>query len=661
MTTKSKILSGTTIGVLIDEGSDDSGNAGCNFVRKFGGNVIVCHVPPESPSPELIENIQRLITGGIDLAIFLTVAGTERITGEAFRTIERQRVVDSLSDIITLAGRARVADYLRELGVEPSIKLEGSGSWRDVLTVLDRHFLTAVEFDTKRLTQGLANLNVAVEETHSLLSLAAGLESRGSKVLRLPTFGLPIGQAVERGSPVEAEFEALFASAENDDLNSLLFTSPDAVAEFVNRVKEMRSIRWRDGVLLDKLVVAVGANTQEVLADHEIQVDVVATEREVAAGAQSLANRIAASWQQKRKLSIHLSGPATSSLDKNAPWYDSPFMKACRGEPTDVTPIWMMRQAGRYMKEYRDVRQKVSFLELCANPQLCSEVMCTAVKRLGVDAAIIFSDLLPILVPMGCDLEFVKGDGPVIHNPIRQARDVDRIKPLETIEPLDFVMQTVKQTRADLPDDLPLIGFAGSPFTLASYMIEGGSSRNYAHTKTLMYGDPGAWEILMQHLVSSISIYLNGQIEAGAQCVQLFDSWAGCLSFEDYRNFALPHVKKIISSLPAGVPVINFATGNPALLPLLAEAPAGVIGIDWRIRLDDAWQAVGYDRSVQGNLDPAVLLTNPQEIRRQAQAILDQAAGRPGHVFNLGHGILPQTPVENAIALVDAVHELSSK
>jgi uroporphyrinogen decarboxylase len=313
------------------------------------------------------------------------------------------------------------------------------------------------------------------------------------------------------------------------------------------------------------------------------------------------------------------------------------------------------------MKEYREVRDKVSFLELCANPQLCSEVMCTAVNRLGVDAAIIFSDLLPLLVPMGCDLEFVKGDGPVIHNPIRSGRDLDRIKPLESSAPLEFVMQTVKQTRADLPDDLPLIGFAGAPFTLASYMIEGGSSRNYAFTKKLMYSDPGAWDQLMQHLVTSISIYLNGQIEAGAQCVQLFDSWAGCLSFEDYRNFALPHVKKIISSLPAGVPVINFATGNPALLPLLAEAPAGVIGIDWRIRLDDAWQTVGFDRSVQGNLDPTVLLTNPREIRRQTQVILDQAAGRPGHIFNLGHGILPPTPVENAIALVDAVHELSSK
>ncbi len=358
--------------------------------------------------------------------------------------------------------------------------------------------------------------------------------------------------------------------------------------------------------------------------------------------------------------------PSTNSfesgiLDPNAAWYNNPFMKACRGEPTDVTPIWMMRQAGRYMSEYREVRAQVSFLELCANPQLCSEVMCTAVRRLGVDAAIIFSDLLPILVPMGMDLEFVTGDGPVIHNPLRTVADIDRVKPLESNDELHFVMETVTQTRAELPADMPLIGFAGAPFTLASYMIEGGSSRNYAHTKKLMYTDQGAWSQLMQHLSSSISIYLNGQIEAGAQVVQLFDSWAGCLAYDDYKKFVHPYVKQIIDSLPADVPVINFATGNPALLPLLADTSAAVIGIDWRLRLDDAWKTVGYDRSVQGNLDPTVLLTSPTEIRQQAQVILDQAAGRAGHIFNLGHGILPQTPVDNAIALVDAVHELSSK
>jgi uroporphyrinogen decarboxylase len=238
---------------------------------------------------------------------------------------------------------------------------------------------------------------------------------------------------------------------------------------------------------------------------------------------------------------------------------------------------------------------------------------------------------------------------------------VDRVAALENVDALHFVMETVRQTRADLPDQIPLIGFAGAPFTLASYVIEGGASRNYLHTKTLMYRDEGAWRELMQRLARSITLYLNAQIRSGAQCVQLFDSWVGCLGPDDYRRFVLPFVKHIVDGVDPGVPVINFATGNPALLPLLSQAGAAVVGIDWRVNLDAAWQTVGFQRAVQGNLDPAALLAPPGEIRRRAQQILDQAAGRPGHIFNLGHGVLPQTPVASARTLVDVVHEMSRR
>jgi uroporphyrinogen decarboxylase len=286
--------------------------------------------------------------------------------------------------------------------------------------------------------------------------------------------------------------------------------------------------------------------------------------------------------------------------------------------------------------------------------------MCTAVKRLGVDAAIIFSDLLPILEPMGLDLEYAQGEGPLIHNPVREPAEVDRVLELESVESLDFVMETVRHTRNDLPDDLPLIGFAGAPFTLASYVIEGGASRNYLHTKTLMYRDEGAWRALMERFVRAIARYLNAQIASGAQCVQLFDSWAGCLGPDDYRRYVLPYVQQIIANITPGVPVINFATGNPALVPLLAEGGSAVVGVDWRVRLDEAWEALGRNKAIQGNLDPCALLSDREEIRRRTQDILDQAAGRPGHIFNLGHGVLQQTPVDNAIALVDVVHELSA-
>lgn len=338
-------------------------------------------------------------------------------------------------------------------------------------------------------------------------------------------------------------------------------------------------------------------------------------------------------------------------------WENSLWMRAARRLPVERVPIWLMRQAGRYMAEYRAVREKTSFLQLCKTPPLAAEVMLRAVDRLGVDAAIIFSDLLPMLEPMGLDLEFTPGDGPKIRNPIRAPSDVGRVLELEDLGPLDFVMETVRQTRAGLDDGLPLIGFAGAPFTLAGYAIEGGASRNFVHAKRLMYSHASAWNALLQRIGRAVSRYLIGQIEAGAQAVQLFDSWAGCLSPDDYRQYVLPHTRAVIESIPAEVPVVNFATGNPALLPLLSQAGGSVIGIDWRIDLNEAWQIVGHDKAVQGNLDPVVLLTDPQRIRRRAWEILDAVAGRPGHIFNLGHGVLPQTPVENAIALVEAVHD----
>jgi uroporphyrinogen decarboxylase len=269
--------------------------------------------------------------------------------------------------------------------------------------------------------------------------------------------------------------------------------------------------------------------------------------------------------------------------------------------------------------------------------------------------------LLPILEPMGIELDFAKGEGPVIYNPVRAPADVDRVLELEELGALDFVFETVRQTRADLPSHIPLIGFAGAPFTLASYTIEGGGSRSFLHTKTLMYRDEGAWRTLMERLSRSITRYLNAQIAAGAQCVQLFDSWVGCLGPDDYRRYVLPYVKELTAGIAPGVPLIHFGTGNPALLPLMAEAGGQVIGVDWRVRLNEAWQTVGEGRAVQGNLDPLVLLAEKDEIRRRAKEVLDQAAGRPGHIFNLGHGVVQQTPVENAIALVEAVHELSRR
>jgi uroporphyrinogen decarboxylase len=340
---------------------------------------------------------------------------------------------------------------------------------------------------------------------------------------------------------------------------------------------------------------------------------------------------------------------------------DSAFMRACRREPVPYTPVWLMRQAGRYMPEYREVRARMSFLELCKTPALAAEVTVHAAERLGVDAAIIFADILLIIEPMGLELEFSKGEGPVIHNPVRGPGDVVRLREVEDPSALGFVFDAIRETRGALRQDLPLIGFAGAPFTLASYIIEGGASRNYVHAKSLMYNDSGAWHALMSLISRALVKYLNAQIGAGAQAVQLFDSWVGALSPDDYREYVLPHTRHVISGITAGTPVIHFGTGTAALLELLREAGGNVIGLDWRVRLDEGWQRIGHDVGVMGNLDPVALFANRNQLRSQAQTILAQAGGRPGHIFNLGHGILPETPVENVIALVEAVHEMSSR
>jgi uroporphyrinogen decarboxylase len=340
--------------------------------------------------------------------------------------------------------------------------------------------------------------------------------------------------------------------------------------------------------------------------------------------------------------------------------WDSPFMRACRREQTPYTPVWLMRQAGRYMKEYRDVRARHSFLEMCKRPEVAAEVTVYAAHRLNVDAAIIFADILLIVEPMGLELEFAKGEGPAIHNPVRSARDVERVREVEDVSSLDYVYEAIRLTRRELRPDLPLIGFCGAPFTLASYVCEGGGSKNYINTKRLMYTDAGAWHELMSRIARSLSRYLNAQVDAGAQAVQIFDSWVGALSPDDYREYVLPHTREVIRGVKPGVPVIHFGTGTAALLELMKEAGGDVIGLDWRVRLDEAWARLG-DVAVMGNFDSIALFTNPEVVRARAKVILDQAANRPGHVFNLGHGILPETPVENVSALVEAVHELSQR
>jgi uroporphyrinogen decarboxylase len=338
------------------------------------------------------------------------------------------------------------------------------------------------------------------------------------------------------------------------------------------------------------------------------------------------------------------------------------FLRACRREPTAYTPIWIMRQAGRYLPEYRKLREKYSFIELCKTPAAAVEATLQPLERFPLDAAIIFADILLPLEGMGVDFTFDRNDGPVIASPLRRPADVDRIRVAEAEEATPYLFESIRQARAALADKVPLLGFAGAPFTLASYLIEGGHSRNYEHTKAMLYTEPQAWARLMEKLIVILRGYLRAQVAAGAQAVQLFDSWVGCLSPRDYAEFVAPWLRELIAGLadlPA--PVIHFAADVASLLPLIKDSGAQVYGVDWRIELDRAWQIIGPDRALQGNLDPAVLSAPTAVIENRVQDILRRAGGRPGHIFNLGHGILPDAPIENVHFLVETVHRLSRR
>lgn len=625
------------------------------LIERYGG---VPHVSPSlrevglDVNPDAVDFANLLITGQIDVVILMTGVGTRHLLAQIERHVDRQRFLDALSDVTTIVRGPKPLAVLREWGLTPKHRAPEPNTWREVLALIDGGVT-------------VANQTVGVQEYGKPnVSLTAGLEARGATVRTVKVYGYDFPTDVR---PLEANLRKLAAG----ELDVALFTSAHQV---VNVLRLAEQLGLGDAVrdAFDRLVVAsIGPTTSEALQDNDIRVDVEPAHGKMGQLVQAAAEqapRIIRNRTAKATMNVRIAPaarntntPEATALDKTAPWYDSPFLRACRREHSDVTPVWLMRQAGRYMPEYREVRAQTTFLGLCKNPALCAEVMITAVNRLGVDAAIIFSDLLPMLEPMGVQLEFAAGEGPVIHNPVREAKDVERIAELDDLAPLEFVAETVRQTRAGLPGRIPVIGFAGAPFTLAGYVIEGGGSRQYAFTKQMMYREPAAWHELMTKLARTITRYLNMQIAAGAQAVQLFDSWVGYLGTDDYRRYVLPYVRAIVEGLTPGAPLINFGTGNPALLPLYAEAGGNVIGVDWRVRLDDAWRTIGYNYGVQGNLDPMVLLADPAEIRRRAQEVLDQAEGRPGHIFNLGHGIVPQTPVENVIALVDAVHELSAK
>jgi uroporphyrinogen decarboxylase len=607
---------------------------------------------PLSKSTDALKFAKNLIGEKFDIVILMTGVGTRALLKAATTKYPEKEFIKELKKTTIVVRGPKPVAALREMRLKPNIIVPEPNTWRDVLTTLD----SELQLKGKR---------IAIQEYGiSNKEFINSLRKKGAKVTPVPIYKWALPEDLE---PLHNAIKSIKDSKEDISI----FTSSQ-------QIYHLFEVASQDGLQdelkegFKKIVIAsIGPTTSETLNRFGLSPDYEPDSpkmgnliREVARLGKELVRKKRTAykngvdtnnWRQMDMVWSKGSQKKRKETTKN-----SVFMKACRLEETDYTPIWLMRQAGRYMREYREIRSKISFLELCKTSELAAEVTLSAVDRLGVDAAIIFADILLIVEPLGVGLEFSKGEGPRIKRPVRSGKAVDRINDFDP-ESLQYVYDALKITRRALDPKKALIGFAGAPFTVASYMIEGGGSRNYENTKGLMYKDPGAWHTMMEKLSTATASYLNNQIKAGADAVQLFDSWVGCLSRDDYKEFVLPHMKKIISEIHKDTPVIHFGTGTGALLDLIKESGSQVIGLDWRVDLAKAWRQIGYDRAVQGNLDPVLLFSTPSEIRRRTKKIMDKAKGRPGFIFNLGHGILPKTPVDNVLALIDFVHEYSTK
>ncbi len=620
------------------------------MIERRGGVAIVAPAMREVPLEDnhaALDFADRLLAGNFDAVVFMTGVGTRALFAAMETRHQRASLVAALSAITTVARGPKPIRAMRDLGFEPSIVVPEPNTWREVLSAL----AARVELKGKR---------VAIQEYGvSNHELTAGFEARGARVTIVPVYRwtLPADRA-----PLRAALKAIAAG----EADVAIFTSSNQVTNVI-QVADAEGICDKVKRGFSRMAVgSIGPVCSQQIRAYGLSVDFEPEHSKlghlVKEAAQAASILIAKRANVDRIEASAPPNPRRAEISKapRSPLAEHPMMKACRREATPYTPIWLMRQAGRYMPEYRRVREQHDFLEMCKRPELSAEVTVTAVDRLKVDAAIIFADILLPLISMEVGLHFEKGDGPVIDRPIRIEADLERI-PAVDVSALGFVGDAIKLVHRAIGATTPLIGFAGAPFTLASYLIEGGSSRQYQATKTFMYTQPETWHRLMEMLARVTAEYLKMQIAAGADIVQIFDSWVGSLGPDDYQRFVLPHTASVIAAIPVDVPVIHFGTVTGNLLELMREAGGDVIGLDWRVDLADAWARLNYSVAVQGNLDPIALFADISEIRTRARAILEQAGGRPGHIFNLGHGILPETPVDHVIALIDAVHEMSAR
>lgn len=620
------------------------------MIQKQGGVCFSAptlrEVPLESNS-DLDRFTRMILAHEVDVIIFLTGVGASKMIEIMSAKLGLEKVRHELSITTIVTRGPKPIKALSAFGIKSAIRVGEPNTWRQVIQDIDEDLELG----------GVKGKTVAIQEYGTFnQELIDGLSRRGAKVIRVPVYRWALPDDIE---PIKIAIQKLA----NKEVDVALFTSAVQIHHlFQVAIEHGLEASLRSGFEY-AVVASIGPMCSEGIESHGVQIDFEAEKSSMGAFVLDLVNQAQACMQTKRqkKNTRVINAPSLISSSVKAEFTHSPFMKALRLEKSDVTPIWLMRQAGRYMKEYREIRKGIAFLEFCKRPDLVTEITVKARQLLDADAAIIFSDILVIIESFGLDLEYGKHQGPAIQISLDEGMSVDDIELSNVDESLAFVFEAVRQTRAALEPNIPLLGFCGAPFTIASYMIEGGSSKTFQRTKAYMYQDMERWNVLMQKITDGLIKLLEGQIHAGAQAVQIFDSWVGCMDTESYRKYVFKHSKRLIDSVKSLAPVIHFGTGNPQLLPAMTEAGGNCIGVDFRMNMKDAWQQIGYDRSIQGNLDPAILLTNPPTIKQHVQEILNQTKGHPGHIFNLGHGILPETPFEHARYLVDLVHDLSRK
>jgi len=603
-----------------------------DLILRHGGKPLVAPSMREIPLVEnqaIFDFFERLQANQLAMVIFLTGVGTRSLFQVLESRFSKSDILSTLKKVTIAARGSKSVKALQDYGLPPSIVAPEPNTWREVIQILDTQ-------------KPILGLRIAVQEYGvSNPDFLDALKERGAiEVLPIPVYrwALP-----EDTAPLVRLIESILEGK----VQVALFTSANQVQNVLDVAKGLGKEKHLFEAFSKIVVCSIGSIASEALQSRGLGIDLIPEHPKMGFLVKEAAEKSVGLLEEKKKIS-------PLSPVKKTDLQESLFLKACRREPTSRTPLWIMRQAGRYLPEYREIRSKVSFLELCKTPELACQATVSAQEVLGVDAAILFADILLISEPLGFHLEFAQSGGPIIHDPFRSAEDLKRLKHSVITKGLGYVLEAVRLIRSRLNPAIPLIGFAGAPFTLASYLIEGGGSKEYSHLKNVLAGDPSTWNGLMGRLVNATQDYLNAQIEAGAQAVQLFDSWVGILTPEEFQKFALPFLKTLIAGIKPGIPVIYFGTQTEPFYPYLKNCGAHVIGVDWRVDLDKAREQLG-DLAVQGNLDPNVLLTDPPRVREKTLEVLKKAKGRPGYIFNLGHGILPQTPMENVRVMIDTV------